>query len=92
MRATIVLAIAITVLFNVHRAESKSTKSTQLSLQSKETNVANFMRILVMRLVFGVASVMGLGENLSDVLGGIFVPPGADDYDYGGGDYIPDLF
>ncbi|XP_033330728.1 uncharacterized protein LOC117222852 [Megalopta genalis] len=93
MRATLVLAIVITVCFNVHYAESKSTKSTQmLSLQSKETNVANFMRLLVMRLVFGVASAMGLGENLSDVLGGIFVPPGADDYDYGGGDYFTDLF
>lgn len=45
-----------------------------------------------MRLVFGVASAMGLGENLSGVLGGIFVPPGADDYDYGNDDYVPDLF
>lgn len=46
-----------------------------------------------MRLVFGVASAMGLGENLSGVLGGVFVPPGVEDeYDYGGDDYIPDLF
>lgn len=53
----------------------------------------NFMRLLVMRLVFGVATAMGLGENLSGVLGGIFVPPGADDYsDYGDDDFPPDLF
>lgn len=51
------------------------------------------MRLLMMRLVFGVASTMGLGENLSGVLGGIFVPPGADDYnDYGDDDLISDLF
>lgn len=47
----------------------------------------------MLRLVFGVASTMGLGENLSSLLGGIFVPPGADDYgDYGDDDYVPDLF
>lgn len=48
-----------------------------------------------MRLVFGVASAMGLGENLSGVLGGIFVPPGAEEYneDYGDDDLIvPDIF
>lgn len=73
--------------------ESRAKKTTQVSLQSKETNVVNFMRILMMRLVFGIASTMGLGENLSDVLGGIFVPPGADDYsDYGDDDLVPDLF
>ncbi|KYN23076.1 hypothetical protein ALC57_04860 [Trachymyrmex cornetzi] len=73
----------------------RSKKTTQLSLQSKETNVVNFMRLLVMRLVFGVASAMGLGENLSGVLGGIFVPPGAEEYneDYGDDDLIvPDIF
>lgn len=73
--------------------DGKGKKTTQLSLQSKETNVVNFMRLLMMRLVFGVASTMGLGENLSGILGGIFVPPGADDYsDYGDDDLLSDLF
>ncbi|KYQ49144.1 hypothetical protein ALC60_11758 [Trachymyrmex zeteki] len=79
----------------IQYADSRSKKTTQLSLQSKETNVVNFMRLLVMRLVFGVASAMGLGENLSGVLGGIFVPPGAEEYneDYGDDDLIvPDIF
>lgn len=43
-----------------------------------------------MRLIYGLASSMGLGERLAGFLGGIFVPPGADDYgDYGDdfGDY-----
>lgn len=48
--------------------------------------MVNFIRLVVMRLVFGVASSMGLGENLSGVLGGMFVPPGADYDDYGGDD------
>nr|KAF7423427.1 hypothetical protein H0235_008710 [Vespula pensylvanica] len=73
------------------RSNNKKTK--QLSLQSKETNPVNFIRLLVMRLVFGVATSMGLGENISGVLGGIFVPPGAEDYaDYADDDLIPDLF
>ncbi|XP_014601891.1 PREDICTED: uncharacterized protein LOC106785719 isoform X2 [Polistes canadensis] len=75
------------------QVECRSKKTKQLSLQSKETNPVNFIRLLVMRLVFGVATSMGLGENISGVLGGIFVPPGAEDYaDYADDDLIPDLF
>ncbi|KAG7196742.1 hypothetical protein KM043_014001 [Ampulex compressa] len=87
------LACLVLVCLSLHSADGRAKKTTKLSLQSKETNVVNFMRLLVMRLVFGVASAMGLGENLSGVLGGIFVPPGADDYsDYGEDDLIPNLF
>ncbi|KAL6428464.1 hypothetical protein ACFW04_008614 [Cataglyphis niger] len=97
MRARIVLLGILLICTSIRYAESRSKKTTQLSLQSKETNVVNFMRLLVMRLVFGVASAMGLGENLSGVLGGIFVPPGADDYndynDYGDDvGFVPDFF
>ncbi|XP_018349947.1 PREDICTED: uncharacterized protein LOC108753108 [Trachymyrmex septentrionalis] len=95
MRARIVLLGILFICTSIRYADSRSKKTTQLSLQSKETNVVNFMRLLVMRLVFGVASAMGLGENLSGVLGGIFVPPGAEEYneDYGDDDLIvPDIF
>ncbi|XP_068965408.1 uncharacterized protein [Bombus flavifrons] len=93
MRVTHALAVILIVCISIQCVENKVKKTTQLSLQSKETNVVNFMRLLVMRLVFGVASAMGLGENLSGVLGGIFVPPGADDYsDYADDDFISDLF
>ncbi|CAL1683213.1 unnamed protein product [Lasius platythorax] len=94
MRARIVLLGVLLVCTSIRYAEGRSKKTTQLSLQSKETNVVNFMRLLVMRLVFGVASAMGLGENLSGVLGGIFVPPGAEDYDDYGDDvgFVPDFF
>ncbi|XP_076670304.1 uncharacterized protein LOC143369803 [Andrena cerasifolii] len=93
MKVSLALAAVLLACVSIHCVEGRAKKTTQLSLQSKETNVVNFMRLLMMRLVFGVASAMGLGENLSGVLGGIFVPPGADDYgDYGDGDYVPDLF
>ncbi|XP_043267326.1 uncharacterized protein [Venturia canescens] len=92
MKITLV-GILIICCLTLRGAECKSRKAKQFALQSKETNVANFVRLVVMRLVFGVASAMGLGENLSGVLGGVFVPPGAeDDYDYGADDYVPDLF
>lgn len=39
-----------------------------------------------MRLVYGVASRLGFGEQISEALNGAFVPPGVDDYDYGGDD------
>lgn len=39
-----------------------------------------------MRLVYGIATRVGLGEQISEALNGVFVPPGVDDYsDYGGG-------
>lgn len=37
-----------------------------------------------MRLIYGFATQVGLGEQISEALNGAFVPPGADDYgDYG---------
>jgi hypothetical protein len=70
----------------IHLAQARNENSKQLlSLEAKETTAANFIRLVVMRLIFGIASAMGYGEGLSNVLGGIFVPPGADyedDYDY----------
>ncbi|KAJ8676314.1 hypothetical protein QAD02_012101 [Eretmocerus hayati] len=68
----------------------QSQEVRQLAPLSKETSTADFVRIVVMRLIFGLASVMGYGENLANFLGGAFVPPGADyDDDY---DYVPGIF
>ncbi|XP_015184469.1 PREDICTED: uncharacterized protein LOC107070618 [Polistes dominula] len=94
MKVTTTLFALIFISLSIIQVECRSKKTTkQLSLQSKETNPVNFIRLLVMRLVFGVATSMGLGENISGVLGGIFVPPGAEDYaDYADDDLIPDLF
>lgn len=39
-----------------------------------------------MRLVYGIATRVGLGEQISEALNGAFVPPGVDDYsDFGDG-------
>jgi len=35
----------------------------------------------VLRLVYGIATSLGYRENISEFLGGIFVPPGVDDDD-----------
>jgi hypothetical protein len=35
----------------------------------------------VLRLVYGIATSLGYGESISEFLGGIFVPPGAEDDD-----------
>jgi hypothetical protein len=56
-------------------------QNKQKQIQSRETNIFNFVRLLVLRLVYGIATSMGFGENISEFLGGIFVPPGVEDDD-----------
>lgn len=53
--------------------------------ESRETDPPNFVRLVVMRLIYGIAAQMGIEDRLSGVLNGIFVPPNAEDDDYGGG-------
>ncbi|XP_054281458.1 uncharacterized protein LOC128999122 [Macrosteles quadrilineatus] len=67
----------------------KETRQTQLLKQPRETNPFNFVRLLIMRLVYGFAVMMGFEESLTEVANGAFVPPGVDD-DYGGLDYSRD--
>jgi len=43
-----------------------------------ETSAFNFVRLLVLRIVWGFASMFGLQEGLEDFMGGIFVPPGVE--------------
>ncbi|KAF7990750.1 hypothetical protein HCN44_000555 [Aphidius gifuensis] len=81
-KAQIILLSLFIFFLNWNNVLGKNEKlSKQFQLQSKETNAPNFVRLLVMRLIFGIASSMGLGDRLSGFLGGVFVPPGADDYD-----------
>ncbi|XP_015117240.1 uncharacterized protein LOC107041277 [Diachasma alloeum] len=84
MKTAIVL-IFFTICFNLSTIQCTLSfgKRKQFQLQNKETNTPNFIRLLIMRLIFGLAKSMGLADRLSGFLGGIFVPPGADDYDYG---------
>lgn len=64
----------------------------QLLLQRKETTPVDFTRLVVMRLVYGVAKVLGFAEPIGEVLNGAFVPPGADDDDFDddGDDFFDD--
>ncbi|XP_074026851.1 uncharacterized protein isoform X2 [Leptinotarsa decemlineata] len=43
------------------------------------------VKLAVMRLIYGIATRIGLGDQISEALNGAFVPPGVDDYDYGEG-------
>lgn len=54
----------------------------QLTLQRKETTPVDFTRLVVMRLVYGFAKVLGFEEPIGEVMNGAFVPPGADDDDF----------
>lgn len=90
--------LSVLILFFVFSlCEMKKRKmdyptNKQLTLQRKETTPVDFTRLLVMRLVYGMAKVMGFEEPVSEILNGAFVPPGADDDDFdddGDGD---DLF
>ena len=74
----------------IYQVESKKAKQV-LALESKETSTANFFRLLVMRLIFGVAAAMGWGDNLSSFLNGALIPPGAEDYDDYGEEFIPGI-
>lgn len=81
------------------RGRATNAKATQTPLadnskqlfvfgSGKETSPPNFVRLVVMRLIYGLASTMGLEERLEDVFNGAFVPPNADDgfFSFGGYD------
>ncbi|KAI4454844.1 structure-specific endonuclease subunit slx1 [Holotrichia oblita] len=70
------------------KKKKKRTKTKQaysMVLRQKETNAVDFIRLVVMRLIYGVASRIGLGEQISEALNGVFVPPGVENEygDYG---------
>ncbi|KAK0164921.1 hypothetical protein PV328_003487 [Microctonus aethiopoides] len=88
MKLMIFIIIVFTVYsFMINACECKSGKTKQFDLQSKETNIPNFVRLVVMRLIFGIATSMGFGDRVAGFLGGILVPPGAEDYSDYGDDY-----
>ncbi|XP_055305818.1 uncharacterized protein LOC129570293 [Sitodiplosis mosellana] len=68
---------------------SKSPVAKELEL--RETNPPNFLRLLVMRLIYGIAVQMNLEERVAGWFNGAFVPPNADYDDYGFGGGLDDL-
>lgn len=83
----VLIASLLCVVDGRRKKVSKSNKEEkQLSVdyESRETNTPNFVRLVVMRLIYGIAAQMGLEERLASVFNGAFVPPNADEDDYGG--------
>ncbi|XP_033607297.1 uncharacterized protein LOC117282301 isoform X2 [Cryptotermes secundus] len=79
---TFVYTVTLTTIFLMGVCDARRRKhSKQKQIQSRETNIFNFVRLLVLRLVYGIATSMGFGESISEFLGGIFVPPGVEDDD-----------
>ncbi|XKL64218.1 hypothetical protein PGB90_004304 [Kerria lacca] len=80
--------IIIFALLYFSKAESETSSETALKKPTTETNVFNFFRLFIMRMVYGFASMFGLGEFLEDFAGGIFAPPSTDydGFDYGSDD------
>nr|CAI5868693.1 unnamed protein product [Callosobruchus analis] len=77
---SIIFMVSLILMVNVFNL-SDARRKTNI-LRQKETNPVKFIRLAVMRLVYGVATRFGFGEQISEALNGAFVPPGVEDYDY----------
>lgn len=71
----------------------QQTRKTPVAkeLELRETNPPNFLRLLIMRLIYGIAAQMNLEERIAGWFNGAFVPPNADYDDYGIGGGFDDL-
>ncbi|KAK4878468.1 hypothetical protein RN001_010974 [Aquatica leii] len=80
----IVLVLTIVVVISALCIGAKRSKKLRkgMLLRQKETNAVNFIRLVVMRLIYGVATRFGFEDNISEALNGAFVPPGVEE-DYG---------
>lgn len=92
----LVVLLIISTICDCRRLKNKRAKSNKAQKKqffagdTRETSPPNFVRLVVMRLIYGIATQMGLEERLAGVLNGVFVPPSAEDEDYslfGGDDF-----
>ena len=65
---------------------NQESKQLFLGAEGKETNTPNFVRLVVMRLIYGLASSMGIEERLESAFNGVLVPPNADEGFFNFGD------
>lgn len=79
------IALMAHVVNGKRKTKSQNQKQLRQDLQSRETDPPNFLRLLLMRLVYGIAVQIGAEDRLAGFLNGIFVPPNADDDDGFGG-------
>lgn len=77
----------------VTKSQAKKLKGAAYAkeLELRETNPPNFVRLVIMRLIYGIAAQMNLEERLAGLFNGAFVPPNADYDDYGIGGGFGDL-
>lgn len=64
---------------NRHTKLPKLKNQKQMLYETRETSPPNFVTLLFFRLVYGIASQMGLEDRLP----GFIAPPNSDDGDYG---------
>lgn len=71
----------------VQSRQERKSKDIAKELERRETNPPNFLRLLIMRLIYGIAAQMNLEERVGGWFNGAFAPPNADydDYGFGGG-------
>lgn len=96
LRKVVVLLVIVLILAADCEAKRKRGKKYQgktmrqrktpvaKELELRETNPPNFLRLLIMRLIYGIAVQMNLEERVAGWFNGAFVPPNADYDDYGG--------
>uniref|UniRef100_A0A1B0CVF6 Uncharacterized protein n=1 Tax=Lutzomyia longipalpis TaxID=7200 RepID=A0A1B0CVF6_LUTLO len=85
-----IIVMLFLALCDARKSMNRRTRKKYKEYQLRETTPPNFVRLVIMRVIYGLATTFGMEERLSNFLGGIFVPPGADEDDYGGfgdGDY-----
>lgn len=75
-----------------HTKLPKLKNQKQMLYETRETSPPNFVTLLLFRLVYGIASQMGIEDRLP----GFIAPPNSDDGDYGffnfGGGETPSIF
>lgn len=102
-RKVIVLLVIVLILAadcDAKRKRSKKYRSKTMGqrktpvakeLELRETNTPNFLRLLVMRLIYGIAAQMNLEDRVAGWFNGAFAPPNADYDEYGFGGGLEDL-
>lgn len=92
-RVVLILIFVVLIITSSGEAKQQKSRKNTSKVQSKqaeaelrETDPPNFVRLLIMRLIYGIAAQMGLEERISGVLNGAFTPPNADYEDYGLGE------
>ncbi|XP_075150610.1 uncharacterized protein LOC142224707 [Haematobia irritans] len=101
-RSTVFVVFAFTMIITVNckviggpissqqldaRGISASGKQLIVGGAGAETSAPDFVRLVVMRLIYGLATSMGVEDRLENLFNGAFVPPNADSDFFGLGGF-----